>query len=133
MPIKVVFEVDGKAYNVRVKKLRRSGIVTDDKNSGRLDVSIEMDREILGTFYNYILDIDAESLDYEEYDELYDTLTDPDMKFHTVKFPYGQTYLTFQAYVTTVDDELFVMGRTFNRWGNASIQFTAKKPQREAS
>lgn len=129
----IVFEVDGRNYKVRVKKLKRSGIVTDGKNAGRLDVSLEMDREILGTFYNYTLDIDADLLSLEEYDELYETLTDPDMPSHLVKMPYGQGYLTFRAYITQVDDELAMMGEDFRLWKNASIQFTAMKPQREAS
>lgn len=129
----LVFEVDGRTYNVRVKKLKRSGKVTDSKLSGRLDISLEMDRDVLGTFYNYTLDIDPETADPEEYDELYETLTDPDMDFHMVKMPYAQSWLTFKAYVTQVDDELRLMGEDFRLWNNASIQFVAQKPQREAS
>lgn len=128
----IVFEVDGRNYKVRVKKLKRSGVVTDGKNAGRLDVSLEMDREILGTFYNYTLEIDADLLSLDEYDELYETLTDPDMPSHIVKMPYGQGYLSFQAYITQVDDELAMMGESFRLWRNASIQFTAMKPQRGA-
>lgn len=80
-----------------------------------------------------LLGIDAELLSMEEYDELYETLTDPDMPSHLVKMPYAQGYLTFRAYITQVDDELAMMGEDFRLWKNASIQFTAMKPQREAS
>lgn len=132
MAVKTIFTVDGKTYSVRVKRLKRSGVVTDGDNAGRLSVSLEMFRDILGTFYNYTLELDAETMAVEEYDELYDILTDPDIEFHMVSFPYGQSFLTFKAYVTKVDDELKTMTETLNRWGNTSIDFVAQKPQREA-
>lgn len=53
-----VFLMDGKAYNVEVEKdsLERSFAVTDTEQSGRtLDYS--MDRDIIGTFYNYTMKI----------------------------------------------------------------------------
>ena len=51
-----VFLMDGKAYNVEVEKdsLERSFAVTDTERSGRaLDYS--MDRDIIGTFYNFTI------------------------------------------------------------------------------
>lgn len=133
MAAKTVFEVDGKAYKVRVDSLKRSGVVTDGDNAGRLSVSLEMSREILGTFYNYTMELNTDDLTYAEYDELFETLTDPDMDSHLVKLPYGQGYLTFQAYVSQVDDELKLLGENFTWWGSMSFQFIAMKPQREAS
>lgn len=133
MAERIVFEVDGKAYRVRVDSLKRSGVVTDGDNAGRLSVSLEMVREILGTFYNYTMELNTDELDFDEYDDLFETLTDPDMDSHLVKLPYAQGYLTFQAYVTQVDDELKRMGEDFIWWGNMSFQFIAMKPQREAS
>lgn len=133
MAERTVFEVDGKAYKVRVDSLKRSGVVTDGDNAGRLSVSLEMSREILGTFYNYTLELNTDDLTYSEYDELFETLTDPDMDSHLVKLPYGQGYLTFQAYVSQVDDELKLLGEKSTWWGNMSFQFIAMKPQREAS
>lgn len=133
MAARPVFEVDGKAYKVRVDSLKRSGVVTDGDNAGRLSVSLEMSREILGTFYNYTMELNTDDLTYSEYDELFETLTDPDMDSHLVKLPYGQGYLTFQAYVSQVDDELKLLGEHSTWWGNMSFQFIAMKPQREAS
>ena len=83
----IVFWVDGRAYKVQVKTIKRHGVVTDGKNAGRLDVSYEMDREVIGTFYNYDMELKTEDLNFEEYDELYEILTDPDKDFHTVKLP----------------------------------------------
>ena len=129
----IVFWVDGRAYKVQVKTIKRHGVVTDGKNAGRLDVSYEMDREGIGTFYNYDMELKTEDLNFEEYDELYEILTDPDKEFHTVKLPYAQGYLTFEAYTTQVDDELDLMTEDNNLWTNMVFQFVAKKPQREAS
>ena len=129
----IVFWVDGRAYKVQVKTIKRHGVVTDGKNAGRLDVSYEMDREVIGTFYNYDMELKTEDLNFEEYDELYEILTDPDKEFHTVKLPYSQVYLTFEAYTTQVVDELDLMTEDNNLWTNMVFQFVAKKPQREAS
>lgn len=48
--------MDGKAYNVEVEKdsLERSFAVTDSEQSGRA-MDYNMDRDIIGTFYNYTM------------------------------------------------------------------------------
>ena len=51
-----VFLLDGKVYNVEVEKdsLERSFAVTDTEQSGRT-LDYAMDRDIIGTFYNYTM------------------------------------------------------------------------------
>ena len=48
----------------------------------------------------------------------------------TVTVPYGQGTVTFEAYVSGVEDELKRMGDGFNRWGGLTVTFTAMSPKR---
>jgi len=126
-----VFTVDGKAYSVSVPQggLKRQGRVLDGEKSGRLQ-SGDMERDVVGTYYNYVMALDTKGMEVEEYDALYEVLSSPE-DFHTITIPYGQGTITFQAYVANVDDELLLMlpdGR--NLWGNLSFTFTAKAPYR---
>lgn len=124
------FTIDGTTYNVTVPVggLKRSFKVLDGKNAGRV-LSGDMERDIIGTFYNYELQIDARSASLAEYDQLYEALSAP-VNFHTVVFPYGQSTLTFQAYVTEGQDSISRIAGGKNYWRGLTIQFTSKSPQR---
>ncbi|MBM6938461.1 hypothetical protein H7U37_07990 [Pseudoflavonifractor phocaeensis] len=126
-----VFTVDGKSYLVSVPRggLKRQGRVLDGDKAGRLQ-SGDMERDVVGTYYNYVMALDTEGMEVEAYDALYEVLSSPE-EFHTITVPYGQKTLTFQAYVANVDDELIQMlpdGR--NLWGKLSFTFTSKAPSR---
>lgn len=128
--MKPVFTVDGRAYNVTVPAggIKRSGKVMDGDKAGRLQTG-RMERDIIGTYYNYSLQIDTKNLDVTEYDELFQTLSAP-VDYHTVTLPYGQSTLTFEAYVANVDDVLKFMQGDRNIWGGLSFNFVAMEPQR---
>lgn len=125
-----IFKVDGIAYNVLVPDggLKRSAAVLDGDNVGRTK-SGRIIRDIIGTYYNYTLQIDTRGLDVEQYDALYGVLTAPE-EYHTIVMPYGQATLTFQAYVSNVDDSLVTMEGNRNRWGGLSVTFIAMGPER---
>ena len=89
-----------------------------------------MERDIIGTFYNYELQIDARSASLAEYDQLYEILSAP-VNFHTVSFPYGQSTLTFRAYVTEGQDSISRITGGKNYWRGLTVQFIAKSPQRK--
>ena len=125
-----IFKVDGVAYNVTVPEggLKRQGRILDGDNAGRMQ-SGRMQRDVIGTYYNYVMQIDTKSLDVAQYDALYQVLSAP-VDYHTVILPYGQSTLTFQAYVSNVDDELMLMQGNRNLWGNLSFTFVAMQPAR---
>ena len=125
-----LFTVDGVSYKVRVPAggLTRSFQVLDGKNAGRL-LSGTMARDIIGTYYNYQLQIEREGASLEEYDRLYEVLSAP-TSFHSVTFPYGQSTLTFQAYVTEGSDNLLRQSGGKNYWTGLTIKFVAKSPER---
>lgn len=124
------FTLDGVSYNVFVPEdgIKRSGQVLDGENAGRTP-SGAMIRDVIGTYYNYTIDLDTSQTDVEEYDKLYEALTAP-VDCHSLTVPYGQDTLTFKAYVTSAEDTLRTMAGGTNLWGGLSINFIAMKPQR---
>lgn len=129
---KTVFSVDGVAYpHVFVSSLKRSFSVLDGGNAGRT-MDGAMQRDIIGTYYNYSLELDPSYSEPAEYDALYEALSAP-VNSHELTVPYGQETLTFQAYVANGEDELLHMYERLNRWENLTIHFVAMKPQRRPS
>ena len=124
------FTVDGIEYNVFVPRegIKRSGQVLDGPNANR-GQSGGMIRDIIGTYYNYTIQIDTSQTTVSEYDRLYEVLTAP-VDYHTLKVPYGQGAMTFKAYVTSAEDTLKTMEGGINIWGGLSVKFIAMKPQR---
>lgn len=130
MKRKPVFTVDGIVYDVVVPEggLKRSGQVLDGENAGRVK-SGAMKRDIIGTYYNYSLTLETDRLNVAAYDQLYEVLSAP-VDSHAITMPYGQETITFEAYISGVDDELKLMGDWFNRWGGLTVTFTAMEPKR---
>lgn len=125
-----VFSVDGVEYpGVFVKTIKRSFNVLDGENAGRT-MDGAMQRDIIGTYYSYRLELDSSFSNPEEYDALFEAISAP-ADSHTVSFPYGQSVLTFSAYVANGEDDLSHIYRGgFNKWDNLSINFVAMEPQR---
>ena len=122
-----IFTLDGVEYNVFVEKLTRSFNVLDGNNSGRTTDG-NMHRDIVGTYYNYKLDLSMNNVNTKEYARFYEAISSP-IPSHTLTFPYNDETLTFKAYVTKGDDNLRVINGV-NVWSGLSIQFVAMEPQR---
>lgn len=127
---KYAFKIDGKAYNVAVMPpMKRNFVVMDTENTTRL-LSGEIYRDVLGTYYNYSLTINNRMTAPEEYDAFYEVITSP-VDFHILEFPYGQSTIEFQAYITNGSDDLNLI-KDKNTWKNLTINFIAKEPRRLA-
>lgn len=125
-----IFLLDGVAYDVEVGELERSFAVTDTEQSGRT-LDYTMDRDIIGTFYNYSMVVYPKICDLASYDAFYNIISDPNYSSHEMTFPYGQETLTFKAYVSQGKDKLRIR-KGQNIWGaeGLSLNFTAMEPQR---
>lgn len=123
-----VFTVDGVGFNVSVTKLERTSKLLDTDRSGRLK-SGTVHREIIGTYYNYTMELEQALNNVDEYDQLYYALTAP-VNSHPLVVPYGQSTLSFQAYVTKVNDNLTFSDGRLRRWGGMEVDFTAMSPAR---
>lgn len=121
--------LDGVTYStLHVTSLTRNFSVLDGPNAGRL-ITGNMERDVIGTFYNYAVELDPDAANRADYDAFYDVISAP-VASHELVIPYAQTTLTFNAYVTTGSDSLLDMMDAANRWGNLSFNFIAMEPQR---
>lgn len=128
--MKTVFKIDGVSYDVMVPDggLQRTASVLDGDNAGR-SKSGRMIRDVIGTYYNYSLQIDTSNLNMAQYDTLYEVLTAP-ADSHSIVVPYGQGTLTFEAYISNVSDSVKLMTDGKTLWGDLSVTFTAMGPKR---
>ncbi len=124
-----VFLIDGVTYpGVLVPSLKRSFEIVDGENAGRVKTGT-MIRDIVGTYYNYAMELDTSEASLAEYDALYEVLSAPE-DYHVLIVPYAQTTLRFDAYVTSGEDDLASMECGRNKWGGLSVNFIAMSPKR---
>lgn len=124
-----LFTIDGVAYpNIHVTSIKRTAAVLDGDNAGRL-LNGNMQRDIIGTYYNYSIEIDSDGSDPAEYDALYEVITAP-KDYHTFVMPYGQDVLTFRGYISNADDELEYVYDPASRWGGLTFNMVATSPAR---
>ncbi len=126
-----MFTIDGRSYNVDVLlgSLRRSFEIREGPGSlSYLDG--DEDPDIIGTYYHYSFEVNASKVSREDYDALYEKLSEP-AKYHTVSFPYGRAgMLTFEGRMLSGEDAMLKGPKNNREWGNLSIEIRAKKPQR---
>lgn len=129
--MKTPIVIDGVTYpHIYVLSLKRSFSVLDGDNAGRV-MTGDMVRDIIGTYYNYSLEIDSDESDPDEYDRLYEVLSAP-VDSHTITVPYGQGTLTYKAYATNGEDNLVKCYEELNGWNGLSVNFIAMSPKRRA-
>ena len=129
--IRQVVTIDGTPFDVGVAYIKRKARIPDGPNAGESKRG-DWIRDVYGTFYDYILAFDTSAgLSKEDYDTMYSLLTAP-VEFHTLVVPYGQSTLSFNAGITGAEDSVILMDDG-TVWGNLSITFRAKKPQRLAA
>ena len=129
--IRQVVTIDGTSFDVGVEYIKRQARIEDGPNAGNSKRG-DWIRDVYGTFYDYILAFDTSSgLSREDYDTMYGILTAP-VEFHTLVVPYGQSRLSFEAGITGAEDNVILMDDG-TVWGNLSITFRAKSPQRLAT
>lgn len=126
--MKSVLTLDGVEYpNLHIVSLKRSFSVLDGDNAGRV-MTGAMVRDIIGTYYNYSLEIDPVGTDPGEYDAFYESISAP-VDSHALVVPYAQGTLEFEAYVSNGEDSLVSMYE-LNEWGNLTFNFIAMQPKR---
>lgn len=121
--------VDGIEYpNIHLVSIKRSFSVLDGENAGRV-MTGKMERDIIGTYYNYSAEVGSDSASREEYDKFYEVISAP-VDSHIIVVPYAQGTMTFEAYVSNGDDNLLTAYGGENEWGELSFNFIAMEPQR---
>ena len=87
-----------------------------------------MIRDIIGTFISYTAVFEVKSGSVAEYDDMVATLSQP-VDYIPVVMPYGQGTLSFDAYITKVEDELITNIGGVRRWGHCTVTFTPVRAQ----
>ena len=124
-----LIQLNGRYYNAAITSLKRTHNITDGENAGRTKAPLaEMIRDIVGTFISYTTTFEVKSSDVAEYDDMILTLGQP-VDYIPVVMPYGQGTLSFNAYVTKVEDELINNIGGVRRWGHCTVTFTPMKAQ----
>ncbi len=122
-----VFCIDGNYFDLFIISLKRNFVVQDSEKAGRAKSGL-MHRDIIGTYYNYTMEIDAKRSNRDDYDAFYDIISSPQDSHHIVA-PFGQDVLEFDAYISSGEDVLRVDAYG-NHWTGISITCTAMEPQR---
>lgn len=124
------FKIDGIEFTKAVvSEPERNFSIADGENAGRLIATARMERDVLGTFYNYSFTIDHSFMTDEEYFELYNRISAP-TDSHTLEVPFNGETLVFEAYITSGKDKLkgIINGR--NIWSELTLNFVAMEPKR---
>lgn len=121
------FILDGVTYNVFVTALKRSFSVLDTDQTGRTQDG-EMYRDIVGTYYNYEMTVQANGSDVAALDRLWEALSQPVVS-HVCVFPYNQTTLTQRMYVTSGSQEVRQLTKNKTYWNGITFSFVAMSPK----
>lgn len=123
--------LDDVTYNLRVKfgTIGRSFRIEDGPNASNM-LSGLYKRDIMGTYYDYSMEIEQDPNNPTIYDQFYEAISAP-VDSHKLILPYGQGLITFDAMVTGGSDYYRGKIANVNRWNELQVQFTAQKPQRE--
>ena len=122
--------LDNVQYKVRVKirSLNRSFRIEESERSGAVK-SGDYFRDIIGTYYDYEMEVEPDPSAPEDYDAFYEMISAP-VESHSVVVPYGQGTMTYDAMVSTGDDTKRDKINGVTRWTGLKVKCSAKKPQR---
>lgn len=125
----MVITVDGTVYDgLAVTGLKRTFSVADGSNAGRAKNG-NMIRDVVGSYYNYQININKRMSNKEIYDRFYEVVSSPDDS-HIFELPYGQGSYLFEGYVTSGTDDFISAANDTNDWDNLSFNIIAMKPKR---
>ena len=123
-------ELDGKQYRVRVKikTLRRAFRIEESERSGVVKSGAYF-RDIIGTYYDYSMEVEPDPARPEDYDRFYEAISAP-VESHTLTVPYGQSTMTYEAMVSAGEDVQKDRIGGVTRWTGLKVSFSARAPQR---
>lgn len=129
MPTSKKLIIDGREFDVPIVQYKRRGDILD-LEATRTEDGV-MHRQVIGTFYNYTLNI-GQCRNRKEYEDLWDVLTEP-VASHSIVLPHDG--ITFDGYFGSVQDEIFYIyddnGRRYRAKG-LSCNVVSMRPSRIA-
>lgn len=128
-----MFKLDDIEYDVeagvKIDEVERSFEKLSTDKSGRV-MSGKMYINLIGVFYNYKLTLRRGlNCSLEDYEKLFEHLSAP-VPFNTITVPFGQTSITFEAYITKASQKLIRSARNEHYWGPLTVSFISRSPQK---
>lgn len=122
--------MDGRQYRVRVKikSLRRSFRIEEDDRSSMVKSGAYF-RSIIGTYYDYTMEVEPDPAAPEEYDDFFEAISAP-VESHSITVPYGQGTMTYDAMISYGEDTQRDKIAGVTRWTGLTVTLSAQKPQR---
>lgn len=119
--------IDNTTYEIPVISLKRRADFLD--RFAERTANGVLHRDLIGVYFNYQLQLGFSS-DTDEYQRLWEKLSEPS-EFHTVTIPNedGES-LTFSAYFSNVGDELLKIKGEKVYWKNLTVNFISRRPSR---
>lgn len=120
--------IDGQKFDVGIVKITRKASTMAESLGITLDGRKHYD--VKGTYYDYDVVFNTRAMKVEEYDKLYELITEP-VESHIVTIPYAQSTITFLAKTKTGSDSIIFNYTGIRKWGSLTVTFESLKPQRE--
>lgn len=119
--------IDGTPYNIPLVKVDRTFDFLE-KYANRSEDG-DMQLETIGGYQNYTVEIGVID-DVNTYKALYDHITDPENRFHTVKLPDSSGVFSFYGYFSSIKDTIEKIYSNKVTYSGLSWKMTEKKPTR---
>lgn len=121
--------INSNTFDVGIVKITRKA----SQKAEFLGVTLDMRKhyDVQGTYYDYDVEFYPRAMNVNDYDSLYELLTEP-VEYHTVTMPYGQGTITFDARTKVSDDSLKKNFNQMKKWSGFKVTFEALEPQKEA-
>lgn len=121
--------IDGIEFDVGIVNIVRKASFNKEFIGTTMDLTKHYD--VRGTYYDYDVTFHTRAMNTEDFDNLYELLTNP-QESHEVTLPYNDSTITFLAHTTVAEDRLIFKYRPKTKWGELKVVFEALEPQKEA-
>lgn len=122
--------IDGEVFDVGIIKVTRKPRKEYVSLGTTLDGTEH--RQALGVYFDYEVEIATKKCNVQEYDRLYEVLTDP-VDEHTAILPYGQGTITIKCDISVSNDDVISDYNNFRRWSSLKITFQSLELSKVAS
>lgn len=130
--VKDWLEIDGMNFNVTVTEITESASVLYSDNTGRtIAKGAPITLDPLGTFYNYKVVVKRKGDNLDDYDNLYDYITQPRYNGFNIKAVHNQTTWVFDGYISSAERTISRIDDNNKRvyWKEMSLNIIATKAQ----
>lgn len=117
--------IDGVVYKIPLVSISRNGDFLEKYANRTEDGNMNM--ETIGFYKNYTITIGTLD-DPEEYDRLYEHISDTENRFHTVVLPDASKDFVFTGYFSSIKDEVLKCYGESTQYKGLTWKMTSRKP-----